>query len=431
MSTLQFSLGATTNSTTHEEALTPLLSEAQDQFVQLLAGDCAGSDFLGWLHLPEEMTGTPLAEIEREAERLRRDYDVVVIVGIGGSYLGAEALLTALSDQRKENGGAELIFLGFTLCPDYVTSVLRRLEGRHFAVVVISKSGTTTEPAVAFRLLQGLLDAEEAGEDAKRVVAITDAARGALHDMAVSRGYVRFVIPDDVGGRFSVLTAVGLLPLAIAGVEVRELLRGATDAQHALLADKSAKNPALRYAAARQMHYRQGKKVEVLATYTPFLRSLSEWYKQLFAESEGKAGRGVFASSACYTTDLHSLGQYFQEGERLFFETHLHVNRSENSIFMDERRDNADGLNYLSGMSLHRINSTVLEATMLAHEEGDMPCLRLSIPRRDAYWLGYLVYFFELSCAVSVLMQGINPFDQPGVEAYKRKMFHLLGKPAS
>lgn len=428
MDSLRFSFGA------HAEQLlgdgfARQLKTAQEALESLVRGECAGSDFLGWLTLTERMQGSLCREIEACATRLSQDFEAVVVVGIGGSYLGAAALLEALADQRGEAKGAEVIFLGHTLCGDYVARVLERLRTKRFAVVVISKSGTTTEPAVAFRLLQDVMRQQDGAVLPERVVVVTDATHGALHDMAVQRGYTRFVIPDDVGGRFSVLTAVGLLPLAIGGVKVQEMLQGAADAQRSLLAASGEANNALRYATARFMLYQLGKKVEVLATYTPYMRGFSEWYKQLFAESEGKEGRGLFVTVASYTTDLHSLGQYFQEGERLFFETHLDFKASERTLTLQADSENMDGLNYLSGKSLYAINNVVREAATQAHESGNLPCMHIEVPRRNAYWMGYLIYFFELSCAVSVLLQGVNPFNQPGVEAYKRNMFRMLGKP--
>ena len=410
-----------------------LLTRAAQALGALKAGDCAGRDFLGWLHLPSETLPAQIQGIVELASRMRSSFDTVVVVGIGGSYLGAAALLEALADDGRP--GPEILFMGQTLCPDYLLSTLRRLRGRRFAVVVISKSGTTTEPAVSFRLLLEALAAEaEWGEKRNdfQIVAITDARRGALHDMAVKNGWQRLVIPDDVGGRFSVLTPVGLLPLALGGRDIEGLLNGARAAEEQLLSAEADGNIALQYAASRKLLYDSGKRVEFFSTYTPYLCGFQEWLKQLFAESEGKRGKGILPASACFTTDLHSLGQYIQEGERMLFETHIQVgvgNPEAAALAFSPKEGDDDGLNYLANRPIAEINDIARAATVAAHEQGGVPCLQIRIPQRDAYWLGYTIYFFELACAVSVLLQGENPFNQPGVEAYKRNMFALLGKP--
>lgn len=408
-----------------------LLGRATQALEALKTGDCAGRDFLGWLHLPSRTLPAQTQAIEELANRIRSAFDTVVIVGIGGSYLGAAALLEALvNDGRPE---PEIVFMGQTLCPDYLQSTLHRLRGRRFAVVVISKSGTTTEPAVSFRLLLEVLGAEWSEKrNGCQIVAITDARRGALHDMAEKNGWQRLVIPDDVGGRFSVLTPVGLLPLALGGRDIEGLLNGAKAAEEQLLAAGADDNIALQYAAARKLLYDSGKRVEFFSTYTPYLRGFQEWLKQLFAESEGKNGKGILPASACFTTDLHSLGQYIQEGERMLFETHMQVgvgDREAAALAFSPKEGDDDGLNYLAKRPIAEINDVARAATVAAHEQGGVPCLQIRIPQRNAYWLGYAIYFFELACAVSVLLQGENPFNQPGVEAYKRNMFALLGKP--
>ena len=408
-----------------------LLGRATQALEALKAGDCAGRDFLGWLHLPSRTLPAQTQAIEELANRIRSAFDTVVIVGIGGSYLGAAALLEALANDGRPE--PEIVFMGQTLCPDYLQSTLHRLRGRRFAVVVISKSGTTTEPAVSFRLLLEVLGAEwsEKRNDCQ-IVAITDARRGALHDMAVKNGWQRLVIPDDVGGRFSVLTPVGLLPLALGGRDIEGLLNGAKAAEEQLLEAGADDNIALQYAAARKLLYDSGKRVEFFSTYTPYLRGFQEWLKQLFAESEGKNGKGILPASACFTTDLHSLGQYIQEGERMLFETHIQVgvgDREAAALAFSPKEGDDDGLNYLAKRPIAEINDVARAATVAAHEQGGVPCLQIRIPQRNAYWLGYTIYFFELACAVSVLLQGENPFNQPGVEAYKRNMFELLGKP--
>lgn len=408
-----------------------LLGRATQALEALKAGDCAGRDFLGWLHLPSRTLPAQTQAIEELANRIRSAFDTVVIVGIGGSYLGAAALLEALANDGRPE--PEIVFMGQTLCPDYLQSTLHRLRGRRFAVVVISKSGTTTEPAVSFRLLLEVLGTEwsEKRNDCQ-IVAITDARRGALHDMAVKNGWQRLVIPDDVGGRFSVLTPVGLLPLALGGRDIEGLLNGAKAAEEQLLEAGADDNIALQYAAARKLLYDSGKRVEFFSTYTPYLRGFQEWLKQLFAESEGKNGKGILPASACFTTDLHSLGQYIQEGERMLFETHIQVgvgDREAAALAFSPKEGDDDGLNYLAKRPIAEINDVARAATVAAHEQGGVPCLQIRIPQRNAYWLGYTIYFFELACAVSVLLQGENPFNQPGVEAYKRNMFELLGKP--
>ncbi len=408
-----------------------LLGRATQALEALKTSDCAGRDFLGWLHLPSRTLPAQTQAIEELANRIRSAFDTVVIVGIGGSYLGAAALLEALANDGRP--GPEIVFMGQTLCPDYLQSTLHRLRGRRFAVVVISKSGTTTEPAVSFRLLLEVLGAEwsEKRNDCQ-IVAITDARRGALHDMAVKNGWQRLVIPDDVGGRFSVLTPVGLLPLALGGRDIEGLLNGAKAAEEQLLEAGADDNIALQYAAARKLLYDSGKRVEFFSTYTPYLRGFQEWLKQLFAESEGKNGKGILPASACFTTDLHSLGQYIQEGERMLFETHIQVgvgDREAAALAFSPKEGDDDGLNYLAKRPIAEINDVARAATVAAHEQGGVPCLQIRIPQRNAYWLGYTIYFFELACAVSVLLQGENPFNQPGVEAYKRNMFELLGKP--
>ena len=408
-----------------------LLGRATQALEALKAGDCAGRDFLGWLHLPSRTLPAQTQAIEELANRIRSAFDTVVIVGIGGSYLGAAALLEALANDGRPE--PEIVFMGQTLCPDYLQSTLHRLRGRRFAVVVISKSGTTTEPAVSFRLLLEVLGAEwsEKRNDCQ-IVAITDARRGALHDMAVKNGWQRLVIPDDVGGRFSVLPPVGLLPLALGGRDIEGLLNGAKAAEEQLLEAGADDNIALQYAAARKLLYDSGKRVEFFSTYTPYLRGFQEWLKQLFAESEGKNGKGILPASACFTTDLQSLGQYIQEGERMLFETHIQVgvgDREAAALAFSPKEGDDDGLNYLAKRPIAEINDVARAATVAAHEQGGVPCLQIRIPQRNAYWLGYTIYFFELACAVSVLLQGENPFNQPGVEAYKRNMFELLGKP--
>ena len=345
-----------------------------------------------------------------------------------GQLFGRRAAIEALCNPFHQE--TEILFAGNHLEQDYLAQLLHYLKGREWGIVNISKSGTTTEPAVAFRLLRKQLEAEKGKAEAnRRIVAITDANKGALRTLAGEEEWTRFVIPDDVGGRFSVLTPVGLLPMALAGIDIRQVLRGAADMRAALFADQSAANPALRYAAARQMLYRNGKKCELLASFTPRLRYFAEWWKQLFAESEGKQHRSLLPASVIFTTDLHSLGQWIQDGERIVFETFLSVKQPEEPLEIPSDDTDSDGLNYLAGRSVHGVNLKAEEATINAHRSGGVPCLELAVERLDAYHFGALFFFFETAVSVSGYMLGINPFNQPGVETYKHEMFRLLEKP--
>lgn len=426
------------NDTLRIEFLTPLEGQLYDDYRALQEGAaqqlealrekrCLGANFLGWESLPHDIQEQECNELKTVAKTLS-DYEVVVVIGIGGSYLGALALQEALVDQANTQT-PELLFLGFTLCPDYTTQQLERLKNRNYAVVVISKSGTTTEPALAFRFILAAMKQSKGGYSPQRIVAITDASRGTLHDLAVKEGFRRFVIPDDVGGRYSVFTPVGLLPLAIAGIDIVQLIAGAKAAYNDLLSNLPHANLAIQYAAWRNLWYNRGRKIEVLAMYSPYMRSAGEWYKQLFGESEGKNGGGVFPTSVCNTTDLHSLGQYFQQGAPLFFETHLFFDRANRPMTVVSLPEFTDGLEYLVGKDLHEINRAAALATAEAHKANQIPTAFIHLPLRNAYWLGYWFYFCELSCALAVLLQGNNPFDQPGVEQYKQNMFKLLGKP--
>ena len=421
--TLWFECGA--EALPQQDSCQDLAEKAREACLTLLSGKSSSPRFDGWLALPGD---SKTQNITQEVLALARElvaYEAVVVIGIGGSYLGALALAEALEDQ-KVKPHTEIIFLGFTLCADYMAMQLERLKEKRYAVVVISKSGTTTEPALAFRYVLTAMKKSALGYQPERIIAITDAARGTLHDLAEREGIRRMVIPDDIGGRYSVLTPVGLLPLAIAGVDIEALLEGA---RLALEKQTNPHSAAVAYATWRNRWYRNGRTLEVLALYSPFMRSVGEWYKQLYGESEGKEGCGVFPVSVCNTTDLHSLGQYLQEGERLFMETHVLFSGAQHEMLVPELEGIADGLEYLEGRSLHEVNLAAAQATLLAHEKSGIPSAVLHLDRRDAFSLGYLIYFWELSCALGVLMQGHNPFDQPGVEAYKKNMFHLLGKP--
>ncbi len=392
-----------------------------------------GNDFLGWVTLPAEITDDQLKSIEKVANELRSKSEFVVVVGIGGSYLGAKAVIEALGNSFSmlDNGGTKVLFAGNSICEDYHAELLKLLDKHTYSIVVISKSGTTTEPAIAFRLLKQHLEGKVGKtEAASRIVAITDQSKGALRKLADTEGYRTFVIPDDVGGRYSVLTPVGLLPIAIAGFDIRQMVEGARQA----MTDTSVgvpfeQNPACQYAAARNVLYANGKKVEIMVNYTPKLHFVTEWWKQLYGESEGKENKGIFPAGVDFTTDLHSMGQYIQEGERFIFETVLSVEKPWHKLTIPNDPDNLDQLNFLTGKRLTEVNHMAELGTIVAHNDGGVPCIQITIPELSAYWIGYLLYFFERACAISGYTLDVNPFDQPGVEAYKKNMFALLGKP--
>lgn len=401
---------------------------AQEALALLCSRKGKGSEFTGWVGLPENISAQDIDAIEQIAAELRACSDCVVVVGIGGSYLGARAVIDALSPVFGGQG-PEILYAGHHLDADYYAQLLAYLEGKRWSIIVISKSGTTTEPAVAYRLLRERHVAQFGpSESARRTVAVTDRQRGALLTLARQAGIRTFVIPDDIGGRYSVLTPVGLLPIAVAGIDLRQLLAGAKAAmgQCRLVSDT---NPAVLYAAARNKLYAEGKKIEMLITYHPRLQYFIEWWKQLFGESEGKEHKGVFNAGAVFTTDLHSMGQYIQQGERHLFETLIEVQNAASGLTVEPTDDDLDGLNYLAGKDLHSINLAASQATLMAHTRGGVPNLVVSVPRLDAESLGELIYFFEISCGISGYMLGVNPFDQPGVEDYKNNMFALLGKP--
>ncbi|MGE0076791.1 MAG: glucose-6-phosphate isomerase [Bacteroidales bacterium] len=393
-----------------------------------------GNDFLGWLSLPSSITNAQLSEIDKVAQELRNKSEIVVVIGIGGSYLGAKAVIEAMGNsfsQLQNNGNPHIIFAGQNICEDYHAELLQLLNGKNYSIVVISKSGTTTEPAIAFRLLKQHLENKVGKSEASsRIVAITDHSKGALRKLADTEGYRTFVIPDDVGGRYSVLTPVGLLPIAIAGFDIKKLVEGAVKAEN----DTSAKiafeqNPACAYVAARNALYNKGKNVEIMVNYTPKLHYLTEWWKQLYGESEGKENKGIFPAGVDFTSDLHSMGQYIQEGERLMFETVISVENPTNKLNIPIDPENLDQLNFLSGKRYSEVNKMAVLGTIVAHNDGGVPCISISIPELSAYWIGYTLYFFERACAISGYVLDVNPFDQPGVEAYKKNMFALLGKP--
>lgn len=400
----------------------------------LINGTGRGNDFLGWVNLPSELDDTLITDIENVATHFNNTVDVVVVVGIGGSYLGAKAVIDALSHSfdmlSSDNERPIILYAGQNISEDYLAELKEVLEDVEFGICVISKSGTTTEPAIAFRVLKELLEKQVGEDDAsERIVAITDAKRGALRTLADQKGYQTFVIDDNVGGRYSVLTPVGLLPIACAGFDIRELIKGAKDMQKHLLSATYEDNIAMQYASVRNALYQQGKKIEVLVNYHPKLANISEWWKQLYGESEGKEHKGIFPASVNNTTDLHSMGQFIQDGERILFETVLSVEKANKKIEIPSTKEDLDKLNYLAGRRLDSVNRVAEQATTLAHLDGGVPNLRIVLPELNTYYLGQLIYFYELACGISGYMLDINPFDQPGVEDYKRNMFALLGKP--
>lgn len=394
-----------------------------------------GNDFLGWVNLPSSITASALEAVQQSANALAGVADIVIVIGIGGSYLGAKAVLTALSNNfdllAEERKAPIVLFAGHNISEDYFHELFETVKNRRIATIVISKSGTTTEPALAFRLVKSEIERRYGkAEAAKRIVAITDEKRGALKTLATQEGYPTFVIPDDVGGRFSVFTPVGLLPLAVAGINIAELIRGAQEMEKATAQDVPfEENPAMIYAAVRTALYRQGKKIEILASYEPKLRYIAEWWKQLYGESEGKEGKGIFPASVSLTTDLHSMGQYIQDGERTLFETVLSIAKPDYDVKVEADEADLDGLNFLAGKRIHEINRMAELGTMLAHVDGGVPNIRIELEKVDEYRIGALLYFFEKACGISGYALGVNPFDQPGVEDYKKNMFALLDKP--
>ena len=396
----------------------------------------AGSDFLGWIDLPVNYDKEEFSRIQKAAEKIKSDSDVLLVIGIGGSYLGARAAVEALQHSffnalpKEKRQAPQIIFTGNNISSSYIHDVFDLLEGKDFSINVISKSGTTTEPAIAFRLFRKLLEEKYGKEEAlKRTYVTTDKAKGALKTVADEEGMETFVIPDDVGGRYSVLTAVGLLPIAASGLDIDAMMKGARAAREDFGKSELSENAAYQYAAVRNVLYNKGKTVEMLINYEPALQYFAEWWKQLFGESEGKDQKGIYPSSANFSTDLHSLGQYVQEGRRILFETVIKVDKPKHELTINEIEKDLDGLNYLAGKSIDFVNNKAFEGTLLAHTDGGVPNLIVNIPQLDEYTFGYLVYFFEKACAMSGYLLGVNPFDQPGVEAYKTNMFALLGKP--
>ena len=420
----------TFTSANYEETLRPRMEDAQEK---LLQGTGAGSDFIGWVNLPRDYDKEEFARIKAAAAKIQSNSKALVVIGIGGSYLGARGVIDCLCSPNynlKKKDTPNVYFVGNGLSSDAMAEVVDLLGDEDFSVNVISKSGTTTEPAVAFRFFRKLLEDKYGKEGAKeRIFATTDKARGALKSLADAEGWETFVVPDDVGGRYSVLTAVGLLPIAVTGVNIDDLMGGAASMMETCRKSGYEENPAWRYAAVRYELYCDGKSIEVLGCYDPAFRFMTEWWKQLYGESEGKEGKGLFPASVEFTADLHSMGQYIQEGQRILFETMVRLGDSQNQMYVPLDEADGDGLNFLAGKSMDFVRDRAMEGTLLAHTEGGVPNVIVNLDGRDAWSLGQMIYFFEFACGLSGYLLEVNPFDQPGVEAYKKNMFALLGKP--
>jgi glucose-6-phosphate isomerase len=402
----------------------------------LLSKSGAGNDFLGWIDLPEDYDKEEFARIKEAAKKIQSDSEVLIVIGIGGSYLGARAAIEFLQHSfynvlsKEDRKTPEIYFAGNSISSTYLADLMEVIKGKDFSVNIISKSGTTTEPAIAFRVFKKLLIEKYGKEEAaKRIYATTDKAKGALKNLATEEGYETFVVPDDVGGRFSVLTAVGLLPIAVAGINIDDLMKGAADERKLAIETPFAENGPMQYAALRNILLRKGKEVEVIANYEPCLHYISEWWKQLYGESEGKDQKGIMPASVDLTTDLHSMGQFIQDGARIMFETVIELTESPATITIEAEDVDLDGLNYLAGKTVDFVNKSAMNGTILAHTDGQVPNLKINVSDRSAYTLGKLFYFFEFACGVSGYLLGVNPFNQPGVESYKKNMFALLGKP--
>lgn len=424
---------------------TPFIREDEVAYMAKLATDAkelllsktgAGNDFLGWIDLPENFDKEEFARIKKAAAKIQSDSEVLLVIGIGGSYLGARAAIEFLRHSfyntvsKEIRKTPEIYFVGNSISSTYIKHLIDVIGNRDFSVNMISKSGTTTEPAIAFRVFKEMLEKKYGKtEAAKRIYATTDKARGSLKGLATEEGYESFVVPDDVGGRFSVLTAVGLLPIAVSGADIDKLMEGASSARKMAIESSFEENDALKYAAVRNILLRKGKSIEVLANYEPSVHFVSEWWKQLYGESEGKDQKGIFPASVDLTTDLHSMGQFIQDGSRNLFETVINIEASREEIIIGEEPVDLDGLNYLAGKSVDFVNKSAMNGTILAHTDGQVPNLMITVPEVNEYYLGQLFYFFEFGCGVSGYILGVNPFDQPGVESYKKNMFALLGKP--
>lgn len=429
MNSISFDYSKVSNFVSKEE-ISALYPEATDALTRLKSGDCRGNDFLGWINLPVEISKAHLDEIELCAKDLRSRTNVVVVIGIGGSYLGAKAVIDAMSGSFDmfDQAPMKVIFAGHNIGEDYYYELMQYLQDKEFGICVISKSGTTTEPAIGFRLLKAMLENKVGRQEAsQRIVAITDEKKGALRELATQEGYRTFSIPDSVGGRFSVLTPVGLLPIAIAGFDVKALVNGAVEMRAECMSESI--NASMRYAAARTALYRKGYNIELLANYNPKLHYIIEWWKQLYGESEGKEHKGIFPAGVDFTTDLHSMGQYIQDGPRVLMETVISISKTKYNVEIPSDEQNLDQLNFLAGKPIDYVNKMAELGTKIAHVDGGVPNMEITMPELNERYIGQLFYFFELACGISGLMLGINPFDQPGVEAYKNNMFALLEKP--
>ncbi len=419
----------------NENEMEKMLPQVELAHTMLHKKNGPGSDFLGWLELPSKYDKNEFIRIRQAATRIRKDSDVLLVIGIGGSYLGARAAIELLSHSfanmanKKIRKAPQIIFCGNSISATYLADLMDLLEGKRVSVNVISKSGTTTEPAIAFRIIRAYMEEKYGKEEArKRIYATTDKERGALKTLAKNEGYETFVVPDDVGGRFSVLTAVGLLPIAVAGIDIRQMMTGARDASRDFK-KVSMDNECYKYAIARNCLLRRGYTTEVMVNYEPSFHYMTEWWKQLYGESEGKDGKGIFPAGVDNTTDLHSMGQYIQDGKRMLFETVVQIDKARRSFIIPNDKENLDGLNFLAGMDMNDVNLKAMQGTVLAHVDGKVPNMIIHVPELNEYWLGQLIYFFEKACGISGYLNAVNPFNQPGVEAYKKNMFALLGKP--
>lgn len=420
------------NGFVRDEEFAAIFPQVKLAHEQLHAKNGPGNDFLGWVDLPVEYDKEEFARIKKAAAKIQSDSQVLVVIGIGGSYLGARAVIEAVKGTLYNNtckNTPQIYYVGNSISSGYLQDVLDICEGKDISVNIVSKSGTTTEPAVAFRVFKALLEKKYGADGAKqRIYATTDKARGTLKELSDREGYETFVVPDDVGGRYSVLTGVGLLPIAAAGCDIDALMSGAAAAREALaVCDEN--NDCYRYAAARNILYRKGKSVELMACYEPNFTMMNEWYKQLYGESEGKDQKGIFPASVIFSTDLHSMGQFVQDGARLMFETVVDVKKPQRELFIEKSDENFDGLNFLAGQNMSVVNRKAMEGTLLAHTDGGVPCMTLEVDSLSEHAIGYLIYFYEKACAISGYLLGVNPFNQPGVESYKKNMFALLGKP--
>lgn len=419
-----------------DEEITMIEASAEQAKKILLDKTGAGNDFLGWIDLPVNYDKEEFSRIQKAAEKIQQDSEVLLVIGIGGSYLGARAAIEFLrhsfynSVSKEVRKTPEIYYVGNNISSTYITHLIQVIGERDFSINMISKSGTTTEPAIAFRVFKKLLIEKYGKEEAnKRIYATTDKERGALKNLANEEGYESFVVPDDVGGRFSVLTGVGLLPIAVSGADITKLMEGAASMRERCINHSFAENDAVKYAAIRNILLRKGKGVEVLANYEPALHFVGEWWKQLYGESEGKDNKGIFPAAVDFTTDLHSMGQFIQDGQRCMFETVIELEKSTCELTLEEEEVDLDGLNYLAGKTVDFINKSAMKGTLLAHTDGNVPNLLVKVPEQNEFYLGELFYFFEFACGVSGYMLGVNPFNQPGVESYKKNMFALLGKP--